>query len=96
MELVEQVKLITGNTNNELIVLMLGKAKSEISAYLGQEYDTKYDNIAVDIAVVKLNRLGAEGLASQGYSGASETYLEGYPKEIMQQLDGFKRKWGML
>ena len=77
MELVEQVKLITGNTNDELIVLMLEKAKSEISAYLGQEYDTKYDNIAADIAVVKLNRLGAEGLASQGYSGTNESYIDG-------------------
>lgn len=96
MELVDQIKLITGNTNDDLISLMLDKAEAEISAYLNTEYETKFDNLAVDIAVIKINRLGSEGLVSQGYSGASESYIDGYPQEILNQLNRFKRKWGML
>lgn len=96
MELAEQVKLITGNANDGLISLMLDKAKAEIEAYLSLDYDTRYDNIAVDIAVLKINRLGSEGLSSQGYSGASESYIDGFPQEIRVQLDRFKKKWGVL
>lgn len=96
MELAEQVKLITGNANDGLISLMLDKAKAEIESYLNLDYDTKYDNIAVDIAALKINRLGSEGLSSQGYSGASESYIDGFPQEIRMQLDRFKKKWGAL
>lgn len=96
MELIEQVKLITGNTNDELVGLMIDKAKAEISAYLNLDYDIRYDNIAVDIAVLRINRLGSEGLSSQGYSGASESYVDGFPQEIKMQLDRFKKKWGAL
>lgn len=96
MELAEQVKLITGNANDGLISLMLDKAKAEIESYLNLDYDTKYDNIAVDIAVLKISRLGSEGLSSQSFSGASESYVEGFPQEIKMQLDRFKKKWGAL
>ena len=96
MELKEQVKLITGNADDGLISLMLDKAKAEIESYLNVGYDTKHDNIAVDIAVLKINRLGSEGLSSQGYSGASESYIDGFPQEIRMQLDRFKKKWGAL
>lgn len=96
MELKEQVKLITGNTNDDLVSLMLEKAKAEITTYLKCEYDTRFDNIAADIAVLKINRLGSEGLTSQSSSGASESYTDGYPQEILKQLDSFKKKWGVL
>lgn len=96
MELAEQVKLITGNSNNDLVSLMLDKAKAEISTYIKCDYDNRFDNIAVDIAVLKINRLGSEGLASQSFSGAGENYIDGYPQDILVQLNSFKKKWGVL
>ena len=97
MELNEQVMLITGNNNSDLVSLMLTKAKAEIVSYLNaSEYEEKFDNIAVDIAVIKINRLGSEGLTSQSYSGVSESYTDDYPAYIKHQLETYKRKWGML
>ncbi|MCI1959695.1 MAG: hypothetical protein LKJ25_08760 [Clostridia bacterium] len=96
MELEEQIRLLTGNTNNELISLIISKCKDEISAYTKKEYMTNFDNVCVDMAVIKLNRIGTEGLSTQGYSGVSESYIDGYPAEIMKQLDSFKKKWGAL
>lgn len=95
MELLEQVKLLTGNTNEPLISLMLEKAKIEVCGYLKRRYCKAFDSLVVDIAVIKLNRMGAEGLVSQSSSGASEAYLNDYPADIMRRLDGFKKKWGM-
>lgn len=95
MDLEAQIKLITGCTNDDLVSLMLEKAKSEIKIYLKSEYSTDYDNIAVDIAVYKINRMGTEGLNSQSYSGVSESYSEGYPQYITDQLNRFKKRWGI-
>jgi hypothetical protein len=47
--------------------------------------------VAEKIAVIKLNRTNTEGLASQAYSGVSESYIDGYPAEIQAVLNR-KRK----
>ena len=96
MELIEQVKLLTNNTNEQLISLVLEKAKAEICSYLNMDFSQAFDNITVDIAILKLNRLGAEGLSSQSYSGVSENYIEEYPPYIINQLNRYKKKWGIL
>ena len=51
--------------------------------------------IAEKIAVIKLNRLNTEGLQSQAYSGVSESYIDGYPAEILTVLNR-KRKIKVL
>jgi hypothetical protein len=43
------------------------------------------------IAVIKLNRMNSEGLSSQSYSGTSESYIDGYPADILAVLNR-KRK----
>ena len=43
------------------------------------------------IAIIKLNRMNTEGLASQSYSGVSESYIDGYPQDILSILNR-KRK----
>ena len=47
--------------------------------------------MAQKIAIIKLNRLNTEGLASQSYSGVNESYINGYPTDIMAVLNR-KRK----
>jgi hypothetical protein len=47
--------------------------------------------VAEEIAVIKLYRLGTEGLSNQSYSGISEGYIDGYPDTIKKILNS-KRK----
>ena len=47
--------------------------------------------VAERIAIIKLNRINTEGLASQSYSGVSESYIDGYPQDILSILNR-KRK----
>ena len=96
MTLEEQIILLTGRTDSALISLILEKVKQEISTYLKQEYNDKFNNVAVDMAIVKLNRLKTEGLTSQSYSGVSESYTDDYPEYILKQLNSFKKKWGIV
>ena len=43
------------------------------------------------IAVIKLNRMGTEGLASESYSGVSASYVDGYPADILAVLNRKRR-----
>ena len=71
--------------------LVLKRALAEVEAYCGRTLDYELESVAVEIAIIKLNRLGSEGLASQGYSGISESYIDGYPASIVAVLNRKRR-----
>ena len=93
--MIEEIKLLLGgaasNYTDAQIALALKLALTEVEAYCGREADTVLELAAQEIAVIKLNRFGTEGLASQSYSGVSESYIDGYPAHIKATLNR-KRK----
>ena len=66
-------------------------ALAEIEDYCNREADATLELLAEKIAIIKLNRMNTEGLASQSYSGVSESYIDGYPADILAVLNR-KRK----
>ena len=93
--MIEEIKLLLGdaaaNYSEAQINLALKMAISEVEEYCNRELDAALELIAEKIAVIKLNRMNTEGLASQSYSGVSESYINGYPAEILAVLNR-KRK----
>lgn len=93
--MIEEIKILLGdsasNYSDAQISLAFKMAISEVEAYCGRETDNALELIAEKIAVIKLNRLNTEGLASQSYSGVSESYIDNYPAEIQAVLNR-KRK----
>lgn len=93
--MIEDIKLLLGdsasNYTDAQIELCLKKAFAEVKAYCNRELDFELELIAEKIAILKLNRINSEGLSSQSYSGVSETYIDGYPAEILAVLNR-KRK----
>lgn len=91
--MIEEIKLLLGdaaaNYSDAQIALCYKLALTEVEEYCNREADAALELIAEKIAVIKLNRLSTEGLTSQSYSGVSESYIDGYPAEIMAVL---KRK----
>lgn len=79
------------NYPNAIINLCIKQATAEIKAYCNRDIDEDLETIVERVAVIKLNRMNSEGLASQGYSGISENYIDGYPQDIMAVLNS-KRK----
>ena len=47
--------------------------------------------LIVQMAQIRYNQLGDEGLASQSYSGMSETYLDDWPASVRRGLERFRR-----
>lgn len=93
--MLEEIKLLLGNAAENFtdaqINLCYKIALSEVEEYCNREADTALELAAERIAIIKLNRLNTEGLASQGFSGVSESYIDGYPSDIVALLNR-KRK----
>lgn len=93
--MIEEIKILLGNSADNFtdaqINLCLKLAIKEVEAYCNREADLELEMIAQRIAIIKLNRLGGEGLASQSFSGVSESYIDGYPQDILTVLNR-KRK----
>lgn len=97
--MIEEIKLLLGeaasNFSDAQISLCLKMALAEVEAYCNRVADLELEMMAQKIAIIKLNRLNTEGLASQAYSGVSESYIDGYPADILAVLNR-KRKIKVL
>ena len=93
--MLEEIKLLLGdaasNFTDAQIGLCIKHALAEVEAYCGRTPDYELEIVAQRIAIIKLNRLNTEGLASQGYSGVSESYIDGYPADILAILNRKRR-----
>lgn len=93
--MIEELKILLGdsaiNYTDSQISLALKLALGEVQAYTRRELDFDLELVAMKIAIIKLNRLNTEGLASQAFSGVSESYIDGYPEDIQMILRA-KRK----
>lgn len=93
--MLEEIKLMLGdaaaNYSDALIGLCLKQAMAEVEGYCRRDLDYELEVCAQRIAIIKLNRMGSEGLASQGYSGVSENYTDGYPQDILAILNRKRR-----
>ena len=93
--MVEEIKILLGdaakNFTDDQIGLCAKDALAEVEGYCHRELDYELEIVARRIAIIKLNRINTEGLASQSFSGSSENYIDGYPIDIQNILNR-KRK----
>ena len=93
--MIDEIRLLLGdaaaNYSDAQIGLALKMAIAEVEDYCHRELDYSLQLIAERIAIIKLNRIGTEGLNSMSVSGMSENYIDGYPADILATLNA-KRK----
>lgn len=93
--MLEELKVMLGaaaaNYTESQMGLALKMALAEVEAYTNRELDYELKLIAERIAVIKLNRMNTEGVDSLSYSGITESYVNGYPNDILMVLNR-KRK----
>lgn len=97
--MIEKIKTLLGdsasNYTSPQIELAYELSLLEVEEYCNRKADATLQSIAIQIAVIKLNRTNTEGLASQSMNGVSESYIDGYPAEIVTILNR-KRKLKLL
>ena len=93
--MLEEIKILLGDAANNFseaqIGLALKMAMAEVQGYCNREIDAELEVCVERIAIIKLNRMNTEGLASQSYSGVSESYVNGYPVDIQAVLNRKRR-----
>lgn len=93
--MLEEIKILLGDVANNFseaqIGLALKMAMAEVQGYCNREIDAELEVCVERIAIIKLNRMNTEGLASQSYSGVSESYVNGYPADIQAVLNRKRR-----
>jgi hypothetical protein len=93
--MIDEIKIMLGdaaaNYSDAQIGLALKMAIAEVEDYCHRELDYSLQLIAERIALIKLNRMGTEGLNSMSVSGMSENYINGYPADIIATLNAKRR-----
>ncbi|EEG52916.1 phage head-tail connector protein [Enterocloster asparagiformis] len=87
---VEKLKLLTGESDDKLLSLLLEDATEFVLAYTGRsQIVTGMEKTVRDLAVIALNRMGTEGESSRSAAGESYSF-EGVPKQVYDVLDRFR------
>lgn len=93
--MINDLKIMLGDAaaafTDAQLELVLRMAQEEAAAYCNRALDADLLLVAQKMAIVRLNRMNTEGLTGQSFSGVNETYLDGYPADILMMLNR-KRK----
>lgn len=92
--MLEKLKVLLGLTNNEkdnLLTILIEQTTEEAIAYTHNDNFEELCSIILSMCIYHYNRLGSEGLDSEGYSGVSFNYSNDYPEPIIRALKA-KRK----
>lgn len=81
---------LTGETDEELVQIVLDDAKAHVLAYTNRtRMIPQLEKAVRDLAVIALNRMGTEGESSRSGSGESYTF-DNAPKQIYDVLDRYR------
>lgn len=92
--MLENIKLLLGITTSdkdELLELLINQATTEAKEYTNSENVSKLSTAIVKMVIYNYNRLGTEGIDSEGYSGVSYSYSADYPEAVLRLLNKCRR-----
>lgn len=93
--MLKKIKVLLGltadNSKDDLLTILIEQAIEEALTYTHQDCVDGMDTAIIQMVVYKYNRIGTEGVDSEGYSGVSFNYATDYPDSIIRILKS-KRK----
>lgn len=91
--MLEILQVLIGRTDkNTLLNYLISQAQSDFKAYCNRnDVPEGTDEIIIQMVLVKYNRIGAEGLNSESFSGVSNNYIDGYPANITAALNTYRK-----
>ncbi len=96
-EVFQALKLRTGisNLSDDLLKDFIQDSFNDVSEYINLEDSLEMPigciSIVKDLVVIKVNKIGSEGISSESYEGVSHSYIDGIPKEIKTRLRRYRR-----
>lgn len=77
---------ISDTSKDALLNLLIARCIEEFINYTHNDDTTNVQNLIISMVIYNYNRLGSEGVSSEGYSGVSFGYSSEYPENIMREL----------
>lgn len=83
---------ISTKDKDDLLSLMIEDVQEFILNYCNiKELPGKAESLIRRIVVIRYNIMGSEGLSSESYSGISQSFIDGLPKDIKQELGAIRK-----
>lgn len=89
--MLDELKILLNTDNDNLINVLIQQAISEAVAYTHNEDTSILSPAIIQMVIYKYNRIGTEGLNSEGYSGVSFNYINDYPENIKRILNTHRK-----
>lgn len=87
MAMIDDLQALTNSSNTAVLTLLMNQCKEIATDYCNlTEYDDKLDKIVEVMVCERFNKLSAEGISSQSYSGISESYLDDFSPMVYKGL----------
>lgn len=83
--------------SDDLLQDLIDDAEGEVLARTSQlALNSALERVVVGLVVISVNRLGTEGIASEGYSGVSTSYFDDLPPNLKSIIYANTRlgSWG--
>ncbi|MDC4242535.1 phage head-tail connector protein [Clostridium tertium] len=100
LEILNSLKLRPGISNlpETLLIDFITDAIQDVKIFINYSDNEILPNgcktIVKDLVVIKCNKLGSEGIASESHEGTSESYESDIPQEIKKKLYRYRRlRW---
>ena len=99
MTMLQRIKLllnISDSSKDALLEELIENAEEYVATYCNNaDAVTSLTSAIIQMVIQDYNRMGAEGLNSESYSGVSFNYQTTYSEDIMKQLRRY-RKIGVI
>lgn len=76
---------------NDLIIDSMQEVKDYLNYDESETLPPPLKSTVQELVIIKVNRMGAEGLQSESYSGVSQNYIEGLPQDIKARIRKYRR-----
>lgn len=94
-KLLQSLNLKIKNVSNELIVDFITDAETDVRTHTNrpapEALPVGCETIIKEIVLMRYNRFGSEGIASESFSGVSQSYVDDFPEDIKRRLNKFRR-----
>lgn len=91
-EIIEMCQAILGEVNTTLIEALVDLAIFDFLDYCNLvEVPEAAKGLICSMTLVLYNRKDALGISSQSFSGISEAFIDGYPDNILKQLNRYRK-----
>ena len=85
--MIEDLRTLTNCDDTNILSLLVNQCKLIAKDYCNMdEYNQKLDEIVKVMVCQRFNKLSADGISSQSYSGISESYTDDFSPMIYKSL----------